>query len=72
MSSFLRAVTVSSAAAALVLCGALSSASAAPAVTAPAAVGVADPTPSGPPIMFGPFAFPGSGQIAGGFGWSTR
>ncbi|MEV0602849.1 hypothetical protein AB0I82_26640 [Streptomyces sp. NPDC050315] len=75
MSFLRRAAAASVIAVALATCGAAPSALAAPSTPADSSASAAVPSDGEPggarPIQMGPFTFPSTGQLQGGFGWNT-
>lgn len=72
MSFLRRAAAASVIAVALATCGAAPSALAAPSTSSASATVPSDGEPGGArPIQMGPFTFPSTGQLQGGFGWNT-
>lgn len=72
MSFLRRAAAASVIAVALATCGAAPSALAAPSTSSASATVPSDGEPGGArPIQMGPFMFPSTGQLQGGFGWNT-
>ncbi|WP_030261830.1 hypothetical protein [Streptomyces violens] len=71
MSFLRRAAAASVIAVALATCGAAPSALAAPSTSSASATVPSDGEPGARPIQMGPFMFPSTGQLQGGFGWNT-
>ncbi|MER7397891.1 hypothetical protein ABT381_20580 [Streptomyces sp. NPDC000151] len=71
MSFLRRAAAASVIAVALATCGAAPSALAAPSASSASSAVPSDGEPGGRPIQMGPFMFPSTGQVQGGFGWNT-
>ncbi|MFC6067757.1 hypothetical protein [Streptomyces ochraceiscleroticus] len=74
MSFLRRAAAASVIAVALATCGAAPSALAAPSTSSASSASAAVPSdgePGARPIQMGPFMFPSTGQLQGGFGWNT-
>ncbi|MBZ4014599.1 hypothetical protein CCS38_02285 [Streptomyces purpurogeneiscleroticus] len=76
MSFLRRAAAASVIAVALATCGAAPSALAAPSTSfassgSTSSAVPSDGEPGARPIQMGPFMFPSTGQLQGGFGWNT-